>query len=145
MTARELYDVDFFEWTQRNAELLNRGCIDQADIPHIAEELADLGKSNQREERSYLRRLILHLLKCQMQPAKRIASWLSSITDSRAQLKDIFIQSPSLRRHAAESIADVYPDARYGASIETGLPLTEFTAKCPYSFDQLMDIEFILS
>jgi Domain of unknown function DUF29 len=139
----ELYELDFFEWTQRNAELLSQGCLESVDIPHIAEELADLGKRDRRETESFLERLIAHLLKWQMQPRKRSISWRSSIRDSRAQLRRIFKQSPSLRRYAGESIADVYPDARRKASDETSLPLAAFPEKCPYSFDQLMDEDFL--
>jgi hypothetical protein len=145
MTARELYDVDFFEWTQRNAELLSRGCIDQADIPHIAEELADMGSRDQREVESYLKRMIVHLLKWQVQPSRRTRSWLGSINNSRDEIDGIFRQSPSLRRHAMGCIDRVYAKARRAASIETGLPLTAFPAECPYTFDQLMDVEFIPS
>jgi hypothetical protein len=143
MAIQELYDLDFFEWTQRNAELLSQGCFALADIPHIAEELADMGKSDQREVQSFLRRLIMHLLKWQMQPGHRSASWQSSIADSRVQLKGIFKQSPSLKGFAAESIVDVYPDARRQASIETGLPDTAFPRECPYEFDQLLDADFL--
>ena len=140
---QELYELDFFEWTQRNAELLSQGCLESVDIPHIAEELADLGKRDRRETESFLRRLIAHLLKWQIQPAKRSTSWRSSIDDSRLQLEDIFKQSPSLRRHASISIADLYPRARRTASLETKLPLKAFPAECPYSFDQLMDVDFV--
>ncbi|HEY6345961.1 MAG TPA: DUF29 domain-containing protein [Bryobacteraceae bacterium] len=140
---QELYELDFFEWTQRNAELLSQGCFGSADIPHIAEELADLGKRDRRETESFLQRLIVHLLKWQTQPAKRSSSWRSSIDDSRVQLEGIFKQSPSLRRHASISIADLYPRARRTASIETTLPLKAFPAECPYSFDQLMDDDFL--
>jgi hypothetical protein len=59
MTTQELYRTDSFEWTQRNAELLSRGCFELADIPHIAEELADMGQRDQRQVKSYVRRLIL--------------------------------------------------------------------------------------
>jgi Domain of unknown function DUF29 len=100
MGVQELYELDFFEWTQRNAELLSQGCLESADIPHIAEELADLGKRDRRETESFLDRLIAHLLKWQMQPAKQSISWRSSIGDSRVQLRRIFKQSPSLRRYA---------------------------------------------
>jgi hypothetical protein len=62
MGVKELYELDFFEWTQRNAELLRRGCLESADIPHIAEELADMGERDRREVRSYLRRLMMHLM-----------------------------------------------------------------------------------
>jgi Domain of unknown function DUF29 len=143
MGMQELYELDFFEWTQRNAELLSQGCFDSADIPHIAEELADLGKRDRRETESFLQRLIVHLLKWQTQPAKRSSSWRSSIDDSRVQLEGIFKQSPSLRRHASLSIGDLYPRARRTASIETKLPLKAFPAECPYSFDQLMDDDFL--
>ncbi|HEY6342046.1 MAG TPA: DUF29 domain-containing protein [Bryobacteraceae bacterium] len=142
MSPQELYDRDFFEWTQVNADLLSRGCFEMADIEHIAEELADMGKSDRREVKSFLRRLIMHLLKWQMQQGQRSLSWRASIGDSRVQLKDIFEQSPSLRRFASESIEAVYPDARELAAEETGLRQTAFPAECPYSFDQLMDRGF---
>ena len=114
---QELYELDFFEWTQAQAELLSQGCFESADIPHIAEELADLGRRDRRETESFLDRLIAHLLKWQTQPAKRSTSWRSSIGDSRVQLRRIFKQSPSLRRYAEESIADAYPDSRRKASV----------------------------
>jgi len=143
MAVQELYDRDFFEWTQRNAELLNKRCFELADIPHIAEELADLGKSDKREVESFLTRTIVHLLKWQIQPKRRRRSWHSSIHDSRVQLKRIFKQSPSLKRHAAVSIGELYPDARGQASIETGLSLKAFPSQCPYTFDQLLDADFL--
>jgi Domain of unknown function DUF29 len=113
-----------------------------ADIAHIAEELADMGKRDRREVTSFLRRLIIRLLKWQMQSAQRRPSWIASIGDSRVHLKDIFEQSPSLRRFASESITAVYPDARRFAAKETGLAQTAFPAECPYSFDQLMDPDY---
>jgi Domain of unknown function DUF29 len=143
MRVQELYELDFFEWTRAQAELLRRGCFESADIPHIAEELADLGKRDRRETESFLQRLIVHLLKWQAQPPKRSSSWRSSIDDSRVQLEGIFKQSPSLRRHASISIAEVYRQARRTASIETKLPLKAFPAECPYSFGQLMDDDFL--
>jgi len=143
MAVGELYDLDFYEWTQRNAELLNQGCFHLADIPHIAEELADMGLRDRREVESFLRRLIVHLLKWQVQPSRRGKSWVVSIADSRVQLKDIFKQSPSLKRFAAESIVEVYPDALRLASIETGLAAAAFPQECPYTFDQLVDLDFL--
>jgi Domain of unknown function DUF29 len=142
MSAQELYERDFFEWTQVNADLLSRGCFETADIAHIAEELADMGRSDRREVTSFLRRLIMHLLKWQMQPGQRSSSWIASIGDSRVHLKDIFDQSPSLRRFASDAIGSVYSDARELAAQETGLEETAFPAECPYSFDQLMDRRF---
>jgi hypothetical protein len=142
MEAQELYGLDFFEWTQAQAELLRRGCLESADIPHIAEELADMGERDRREVKSHLRRLMRDLMKWQFQPDRRTTSWSAAIDDSRAELEGIFEQSPSLRRLTAESFGQIYPHARRRASRETGLPQSAFPAECPYSFDQLMDYEF---
>src|SRR5215472_4076548 len=111
MAVQELYDLDFFEWTQKNAELLRQGCLDSADILHIAEELADMGKRDQREVESYLKRLIMHFLKWQFQSSQRSASWRASIADSRAELDLIFNQSPSLRRLGEATLARTYKRA----------------------------------
>ena len=145
MSVQELYELDFFEWTQRNAELLRRGCFESADIPHIAEELADIGERDRREVKSYLTRLIMHLLKWQFQPDRRSDSWAISIDDSREQLGYIFEQSPSLRLFSMQAVTGLYPGARRKASRETGLPQQAFPTECPYSFDQLMDYDFLPS
>ncbi|MBI3698676.1 MAG: DUF29 family protein, partial [Acidobacteria bacterium] len=69
--AKDLYDLDFFEWTARNAELLREGRFTEADMEHIAEELEDMGKRDRRELESRLELLLEHLLKWQMQPLLR--------------------------------------------------------------------------
>ena len=143
MAVQELYDLDFFRWTQRNAKLLKKGCFSQADIEHIAEEIADMGKSDRREVESFLMRLIMHLLKWQFQPAQRSTRWVASIGDSRVQLRLIFKQSPSLKKFAMKSFVEVYLYARSQASRETGLPFKAFPVKCPYTFDQLMNDDFL--
>jgi hypothetical protein len=143
MGAKELYDVDFFEWAQQNAELLRRGCFDAADIQHIAEELGDMGNRDQREVQSYLTRLVMHLLKWQFQPSQRTTSWERSILNSRFRLERIFEQSPSLRRLASESIAKIYSHARRAAVVETRLAKEAFLPECPYTFDQLLDADYL--
>jgi hypothetical protein len=142
MGMQELYQLDFFEWTRAQAELLRQGCLESADIPHIAEEIADMGERDRREVKSYLTRLIMHLLKWQFQPDRRSGSWATSVDDSRDELGYIFEQSPSLRRFSVEAVNGLYPAARRKASRETGLPQSAFPTECPYSFDQLMDYDF---
>lgn len=38
---------------------------------------------------------------------------------------------------------DAYEDARYGASDETALPISVFPDACPYSVEQMLDMEFL--
>jgi Domain of unknown function DUF29 len=119
--------------------------IESADILHIAEELADMGERYRREVKSYLKHLMMHLLKWQFQPDRRDGSWAISIDDSRDELGSIVEQSPSLRLFSVEAVTGLHPAARRKASLETGLPQTAFPTECPYRFDQVMDYEFLPS
>jgi transposase len=40
-------------------------------------------------------------------------------------------------------IRDAYDDARFGASDETGLPVSSFPEICPYLLEQILDLEFL--
>jgi Domain of unknown function DUF29 len=43
-----LYDRDFFEWTWQVARLLREGRFSEVDVEHLAEEIEDVGKIDQR-------------------------------------------------------------------------------------------------
>ena len=40
-----LYETDFYTWTQEQAALLREGRVASADLPNIVEELETLGRS----------------------------------------------------------------------------------------------------
>jgi hypothetical protein len=141
--AEALYDRDFFEWTQENARLLEEGRLADADLAHIAEELEDMGKRDQRAVENRLEVLIRHLLKWQIQPEKRSASWEVSIGTQRSRLNRIFQQSPSLERHGRKRLGEIYCAASKLAIKETRLPTERFPAACPYTFEQIIDEEFL--
>jgi hypothetical protein len=143
-----LYDRDFFEWTVRNAELLRNGCVEEADLEHIAEEIQDLGDRHRREIRSRLVVLLKHLLKWSMQPQRRYtesgsSSWLSTIREQRGQLADLLEEAPSLKRFAEETLPKAHRRAIKEASAETGIPIRQFPEQCPFRFDQVLEDEFL--
>ncbi len=141
-TARELYELDFFEWTLRNAELLRSSQFDEADVSHIAEEIEDMGKRDQRELESRLEVLLRHLLKWRLQPKRRSRSWRLTINTQRRRMVRLLRKMPSLRRYLADSLPEIYADA-VGATIdETGLPGDCFPRACPFSTDQILDTDF---
>lgn len=74
MSKATLCDQDFLQWTQQQAEYLRQGYWAGLDVENLVEELETLGRSEQRELGSYLQVLLMHLLKCQYQPEKRIQS-----------------------------------------------------------------------
>ena len=77
------YDKDINAWAQEQARLLRAGRFEMLDIEHIAGEIEDVGKSEQRELASRMAVLLAHLLKWQYQPERRGASWEKTIKAQR--------------------------------------------------------------
>src|SRR5713226_2577936 len=95
-----LYDQDFVAWTSETAQLLRAGRFDEVDIEHVAEEIEDMGKRDKRELHSRLTVLLLHLLK---------SGCRSTIITQRAELEQLFEDSPSLMRTIGAAVLKVYP------------------------------------
>ncbi len=135
------YDKDFYKWSSRQAKLLRSGKLKEADIEHIAEEIESMGRSEKRELLSRLEVLLLHLLKWDYQPAKRGASWVSSIEEQQDRIADHLEDNPSLKSNLSEALTKAYKYARRTAGNETGLGKDAFPKENPYSFDEAMGRE----
>jgi hypothetical protein len=140
----DLYNHDFYAWTQEQAALLREGAMHEIDAGNLAEEIESLGKSDRRALGSHLRNLLLHLLKWQYQPAGRHTghSWRSSIRNARAEMAVLLEDSPSLGREVSGLLTRWYPLARQDAADETGLPLATFPETCPWAPAQVLDSAF---
>ena len=136
------YDEDFAAWAGETARQLRAGRFAEIDAKHVAEEIEDIGKSEERELLSRLTVLVTHLLKWKWQADKRTASWQSTMATQRAEIRRLLRQSPSLRSVIPVSLAEVYSDALETASIETELPARTFPADCPFSVDQILERTF---
>jgi hypothetical protein len=143
------YAIDFVAWARAQAALALETGGAELDLPNLAEELRSLGNSEERARNSHIRNLVMHLLKWQFQPDQRSRSWLSTIERCRADLDDIFRQSPSLdplnshREDWPALATTLYERARRLAVAETGLPATAFPETCPYTIDQILDPDFL--
>jgi len=136
------YEQDFYSWLCHNISLLREGRLSEADVENIAEELDGMSKSQQRELISRLKILFIHLLKWQFQPDRRSNSWKGTIIEQRSQIRQLLKISPSLKHQMDEKIADAYTDAVEYASLETGIPQSDFPQTCPYFFEQAVDKNF---
>src|SRR5712691_471210 len=98
-TNAELYEQDFYAWTQHQAAVLRAQKWHDLDYDNLAEEVESLGKSQQNALESRLEKLMLHLLKWRYQPDKRVRghSWQSTILAQRRRLWRLLRQNPSLR------------------------------------------------
>ncbi len=141
--VKQLYDRDFLEWTRSNAALLRAGCFGQADMEHIAEEIEDMGKSQQRALENRLSVLLAHLLKWKYQPQRRGRSWEATMELQRLKVAKLLRKMPSLRHYLAEAVTDAYPEARVMAARETRLEKGGFPESCPFTLDQILDPGFL--
>ena len=141
---RDLYDTDFYSWTQRQAELIRAGRLTELDFENILEEIEGMGRSDYRALQSRLALLFMHLLKWQFQPEKRQTghSWERTIREQRKQASRILQDSPGLKRKISEMLPIAYKRAAEDARDETGLPISTFPETCPWSYEQAMDPDF---
>ena len=133
-----LYDTDFYAWTQAQATALAAGHVTELDLANLAEEIGSLGKNDLRALRSNLRVMLLHLLKWRHQPERR----QDSIDEHRTRIQDIVADSPSLALQVQELLPQAYRQARRLAAQQTQLPPGIFPDTCPWTVDEVLDPEF---
>jgi Domain of unknown function DUF29 len=137
------YDDDVIAWANEQAALLRAGKFTALDIEHIADEVEDVGKSEQRELASRMALLLAHLVKWRFQPERRGTSWETTIRNQRKAVAMRLRKTLSLKADMADSDWwDVaWGDAVYQAEKETGLK--DLPSACPWSPDQVMDAGFL--
>ncbi|TRW90315.1 DUF29 domain-containing protein [Candidatus Methylobacter oryzae] len=91
------YETDVIAWANEQAAFIRAGRFDMLDLENIADEIEDVGKSEQREFMSHLAGLIAHLLKWQYQEGFRSKSWKRTINYKRKELSYNLKKTPSLK------------------------------------------------
>jgi hypothetical protein len=142
----QLYESDFYAWTQDQAKELRRFARTRPNVPldlaRLAEEIQDLGKSEYEAVFSLAQRIIEHLLLIEHSPATdQRLHWSDEIDEFRDQLDRKL--SPTIRRRLKREFEEAFVRARrrvhrklerYGeAHAAASLP-----ADCPYTFDQVL-------
>jgi len=124
------YEHDIVRWANEQAQLLRQRQTASLDWEHLAEEIADVGESEQRELASRMAVLLGHLLKWHYQPARRGSSWQAIITTQRGRIHRRLARTPSLKQCLYDS--DWLADARDWAEKETAIPYDRFLGQCPW-------------
>ncbi len=138
-----LYEHDFAQWAQRQADLLRQGCWGDLDVEHLLEELDSMGASERRELVNRLAILLAHLLKWRYQPQRRGHSWRLTIKIQRLDVAAVLRQNPSLQPRLHEFFNEAYTKAILQAARETGLDETAtFPGDCPFSIEQVLDDDY---
>ena len=137
-----LYDKDFYGWTQEQIELLRQKKLMQLDIANLIEEIESLGRQERRELLNRLVVLLHHLLKWEFQPANRSRSWEATLKIQRLEVAKLLEQNPSLRPYMSDAIAEAYQRSILEVYGETDIPIENLPPACPYSFEQISDRDF---
>ncbi|WP_182086890.1 DUF29 domain-containing protein [Aureimonas sp. ME7] len=140
--ASDLYDSDFYAWTQEQAAHLRARAHNSIDWDNAAEELESLGDSQRSEIESRLGVLLMHLLKWRYQPDQRCGSWKGTIVEQRNRIRRRIIKSPSLKHYPAEMLGEEYELARVQAAAETGFSESAFPISCPFRIEDVLDPDF---
>jgi hypothetical protein len=137
------YQNDFYSWTQQQAALLKARKFNELDFDNLIEEIESMGASEKKELDSRLIELMLHLLKWQFQPKRKGSSWEVSIAKQRDGIERVLRDNPSLKYQLNQRVMDCYPYAKRYAAIETKLSQSRFPEECPYSLEQLFNVNFM--
>jgi hypothetical protein len=137
------YQQDIVAWAQEQSAFIRSGRFDLLDLEHIADEIDDVGKSEQRELASRMSVLMAHLLKCQYQPERNGSSWQRTIKEQRKALNLHIKQVPSLKQKLNDPdwLEGVWSDAITLAIKETGIG--DFPDYCPWSIDDVLSTDWL--
>lgn len=127
----QTYEHDINAWANEQARLLRARRFDLLDIEHIAGEIEDVGKSEQRELARCMSALLAHLLK--WAHGHKGANRQKTITAQRKEIRYTLDESPSLVSKLQELrwLDMVWARAIAQAANETGLDC--FPEECPWA------------
>lgn len=138
-----LYETDFYAWTQQQAKLLKTQAWDELDTANLIEEIESLGRKERQELRNRLGILLGHLLKWHYQPHRRSNSWLATINQQRREIQILLIENPSLKPYLVEAMELAYQSGVDLAVRETNLPYETFPSTCTYMLEQVLNAQFL--
>jgi hypothetical protein len=142
MSSQHLYDTDFYAWTQEQAQKLREVRDNRLDAEHLAEEVADLGKSELRALTSHLDQLLIHLLKAAYSPADPPRTgWLNEADLHHREMLKAF--TPSMRRKI--DLTGSWQTAVRVTNRELaqhGEPRMAADTPCPFMLDDLLTEDF---
>jgi len=112
---KTLYEQDYYLWIEKTISLLENHQFSDLDLDNLIEEISDMGKSQRQSLKSYLTRLLEHLLKLaywQSELEYNQRGWKNEIRNFRLRIQQIIEDSPSLKPYLSEIFSPCYQNAR---------------------------------
>lgn len=142
MDLKTLYETDDAEWLQETVKLIKNHQFEQLDIENLIEELEDLGREKKNAVVSLLEQIIRHLLLLQYWTREadyNRVHWEEEIYTFRVQLRRKI--TTNLRNYLDSELNSIYQDALGFVQIKTQNSVN-FPPECPYTLEQLLDINW---
>jgi Domain of unknown function DUF29 len=143
----ELYERDYYTWTQEQARALRERRLEELDWTNVAEEIEDLGKREKRALRSQLVRLLGHLLKFafarEAMWENNSRGWELSVRGARSEAAMYLNENPGLRPHLEQIFGSAYRSARLETMKTLRLPDSAIPETAPWTLDEIIDDAFL--
>ena len=137
----DLYDHDALAWSEQQAALLRRVArgerVNGVDWEHVVEEIEDVGLSELNSVCSYLRQMLVHLLKVRGWPdSSAVEHWCNEVVVFQAEAAARF--SPSMRQRI--DVAELHKRSLrlVRAMRMDGRGPGELPERCPFALDDLL-------
>jgi hypothetical protein len=140
---QQLYETDDLQWLEETITLLKNRQFEALDVDNLIEELEDLGSEKKNAVVSLLDQLIRHLLLLEYwesEVTNNSIHWQGKIYNFRLQLQDKMTKT--LYNHLVYKLDVIYGRALKAVNIKTQ-KLVDFPEKCPYSLEELLDIDWL--
>lgn len=140
---KNLYDIDDYQWLEETVKLIKERRFEALDLDNLIEELEDLGREKKNAVASLLEQVIRHLLLLQywtIESEYNAVHWQEEIYNFRIQLRRRI--TTNLRNYLESELNSIYKDALGFVKIKTQNSVS-FPPECPYSLEQLLDIEWL--
>lgn len=153
MADGDLYLTDILAWSEQQAEVLRQlgrrpDLPNALDLAHVVEEIEDVGLSELNAMRSFMRLIMVHVIKCWAEPESpalshwmhEIINWQSELstrlTRSMRQRVDLSVQwQRAIRQVRREAQADAAAGQQMLAA------LVRLPEDCPFTCDDLASDE----
>ena len=132
------YDTDILLWAEQQADALRRRAANELDWENVAEEIADVGRSELRAVASHLVQALLHDLKAEAWPLSRdVPHWRAEARGHRDDARAAFTRSMAQREEL--EVAELYRRAlhRMPETID-GVPPLPVPQVCPVTLEELL-------
>lgn len=137
------YETDVVAWAMEQAALLRAREFSAIDIEHIAEEIEDVARSEQRELIDRIVKLQTKLLEWRFLPGRRCRSKKRIINAERLHIAYVLKDSQSLRAKIAAPDCVLLMWKKAVAEITNATGLDVFPEACPWSVEQALDDAFM--